>query len=121
MVINKEKRLETLLVIVAALIGAWFIFEKKWLLLVAFGLAIIALFIPLLGDLLTKGWLKFSELLGFVMSKVLLGAVFFIFLTPISWLYRLFSKDSLQLKRHPETYWKDRNHSFTKKDLENTW
>jgi hypothetical protein len=48
--------------------------------------------------------------------------MYFIILTPIAFLYRLFSGANL-MKTDPEkdSYFIDRKHIFTSKDLENPW
>jgi hypothetical protein len=46
-----------------------------------------------------------------------------VLLTPIAWLYRLFNKDPLQLKKNfnKPSYFISRNHTYTKADLEKMW
>lgn len=68
-------------------------------------------------------WFKLSELMGSVMSKVLLTVIFYLFLTPIALLYRLIGKkDMLHLKRgNRNSNFVERDHQFTKDDLENPW
>jgi polyferredoxin len=66
-------------------------------------------------------WLGFSHLLGTVMSKVLLSALFFGVVTPIGFLRRLFGKDSLKLrafKASEESVMLVRNHIFVSRDIE---
>lgn len=52
-------------------------------------------------------WMKFAEGMGWVMNRVILGILFFIFLSPGAVLIRLFGRDLL--KRHfnqrAESYW----------------
>lgn len=68
------------------------------------------------------GWLKLALGLGWINSRIILGIVFFIFLTPIAWLARLFTRDPLQLKRKASgTLYHSRDHTYTKEDLENIW
>ena len=52
-------------------------------------------------------WIKFGELLGMIIAPVIMGLVYFIILTPISFLIRIFGKDLLNLKysNKNETYW----------------
>lgn len=67
-------------------------------------------------------WLKMAHVLGWVNSKILLSIVFYIFLTPLSLLKKLLSStDSLKLKQPENTNWVNREHQFTKTDLEETF
>ena len=63
---------------------------------------------------LNKLWIKFGEILGIIIAPIVMALVYFIFLTPISLIVRIFGKDLLGLKflKNKETYWVKR-----KKDL----
>lgn len=52
-------------------------------------------------------WMSMAFLLGFIISHVILGLFFFLVITPIGLLARLFGKDFLSLKLHPKvkSYW----------------
>lgn len=78
-------------------------------------------FFSLKGDeWLARLWLQLGEAMGFVVSKVMLTVVFFLFLTPLALLYRLFNKKQLNTK--PDvTCFVQRGHRYEKKDLTNTW
>ena len=58
-----------------------------------------------------RGHYRFTTRLGFytaqIFGKVVLVALFFLFLTPLGWILRLFRKDLLQLKspRDQQTFW----------------
>ncbi len=73
--------------------------------------SLIFLFLGLINSkLLTplnNSWIKFGELLGMIIAPVVMGLVYFIILTPISLLIRIFGKDLLNLKysNKNETYW----------------
>jgi hypothetical protein len=67
-------------------------------------------------------WGKFALGLGWINTRILLSVVFFIFLTPFAVLSRIFSKNSsLKLKNDAKSTFVERNHTYTKKDLENIW
>jgi len=81
----------------------------------------VASFIPPLERLIVWIWDKIAMVLGWINTKIILSIVFFIFLTPFGLLSRLFSKNALQLKQSSKTTFVERNHTYTKKDLENIW
>lgn len=118
---NKAKALETLLVLVGALIVVFWISPKKIYLLVALIFILIGVLSPFLAAKISWGWLKFAELIGSVMSKILLSVVYFIFLVPIALVYRLTQKNPLFLKRKEGSYYIDRNKKYSPKDIENIW
>lgn len=118
---NREKNLETCLVIATGLIVIGLIFDIRWLFYVAIALGVIGVFINPLARWVSWLWYKIAEVMGFVMSKVLLTIVFFLVLLPVALVYRAFNKDTLQLKRSNQSYWRERSHSYEKKDLENVW
>jgi hypothetical protein len=67
-------------------------------------------------------WGKFALALGWINTRILLSVVFYVFLTPFGILSRLFSKNSsLKLKKDAKSTFVERNHTYTKKDLENIW
>ena len=81
---------------------------------------LILLIIPVLIYPFTFLWLNISDLLGKVMSKVILFMVFFIFVWPVALFRRAMGKDSLNLrkfKRDNHSVFVDRNHIYTKTDL----
>ncbi|GAB4365353.1 MAG: hypothetical protein Kow0042_04560 [Calditrichia bacterium] len=66
-------------------------------------------------------WLSFSQILGTVVSKIILTLVFFLIVTPVGLVRRLLGKDSLQLKKFKkgrESVMKVRNHTFSREDIE---
>ena len=58
-----------------------------------------------------KAWIKFGEILGSIIAPIIMALVFFVFLTPISFLVRVFGKDLLGIKfnKKKTSYWINRN------------
>lgn len=77
---------------------------------------------PAFGNFVLSVWFKFAEALGWFNSRVLLSLVYYIILTPIAFAFRLAGNDPLQIKKRPEqSAFTVRNHTITKKDLQNPW
>ena len=57
-----------------------------------------------------KIWMGLAIILGFVMSRVILTILFYLVLTPISFIAKLFGKKFMLLKydKSEKTYWKKR-------------
>ena len=56
---------------------------------------------------LNKSWIKLGEILGVIIAPIVMALVYFVILTPISIIVRVFGKDLLGLKflKEKETYW----------------
>jgi hypothetical protein len=85
--------LKTILVLALAMLIFYLIWELKWLLWLAAGLLVISLKPNPLADLIAKLWMKLSEHIGIFMSKIILSIIFFVLLTPLAMLYRLFNRE----------------------------
>ena len=55
-------------------------------------------------------WVKFGKILGMIIAPIVMALVYFVFLTPISLIVRIFGKDLLGLKfnKKQDTYWIER-------------
>ena len=113
--------METILVLVLALGIFYWISHKSYFLLAAAIIGGIGLFIPILAQKIHWAWMKLSHAMGYVMSKLLLSIIFFVFLVPISFLSRAFGRHNVQLKSGGKSYFKERNYTYTKDSLENVW
>jgi len=122
---NREKELETILVLCVALVVFYFITKQQhlYLLKLSIALGLIGMFSKYLTSKISWVWLKVGEMMGVVMSKVILSVVFFGFLFPIAILSRIFNgnKNALQLKKTGNSYYFTRNHRYEAKDLKNVW
>ena len=56
---------------------------------------------------LNKIWIKFGYLLGAIIAPIVMGIIFFLIVTPIGFIMRIFGKDflSLKFKKELNTYW----------------
>ena len=117
----RNKELETILVLVLAMcIFYWF--KKKDIFLVAAMLTGVAgLLIPALAKLIHRGWMKLAEGLGILVGSGVLTLIFVIIVIPLGWLTGKAGKSSIIVKPSGNTYYKERNHTYKKEDLENPW
>lgn len=118
---ERLKVVEAILTIAAALLIFYFILEVEVLIPIALGLMLVGLIFKWLSSKLIWLWFKMSEGMGYVMSRVILSIVFFLFLFPIAMLSRLFRKDLLKLRKSGESNYTVRNYTYTPSDLENPW
>ena len=79
---------------------------RIWSLLISFVFLILGLINSKILTPLNKLWFKFGLLIGKIISPLIMGFIFFIVVTPIGIIMRLFRKDLLNLKYNQEkTYW----------------
>lgn len=118
-----KKELQTILVIAGGLILMYFIFKNQSFLIAALVIGIPGFLIPFIRKWIVKIWFQIASILGFINSRILLSLVFFLILSPIALLRRLFSKDKLQVKRDKsrKTFYTTRIHQFQSEDFKNPW
>ena len=96
---------------VAISIGGFFVFHQPQL--IGYVLLLVG-FLLILGALknsewlspLNRAWMRFGELLGKVVSPIILSLIFFSIFVPISLFFKLIGRDELKLRRVPSTsYW----------------
>lgn len=99
---RKELRQFGLLVgTVFAVIGLWpLVFRGEPLRLWAAGigglLVVCGAALPALLAPLHKGWMWIGHILGWINTRILLGLVFYLLVTPIGLLFRLMGKDTMR-------------------------
>ena len=122
MTIQSQDRYKTLLVIVTGLLAMAWIFHIAMLTKVALLIGVVSIFIPPAAKAIEWSWLKLAQALGWVNSRIVLSIIYFVFLLPIAWISKLFTKDPLTLKKNKTaTLFVTRDHLYTGKDLENIW
>ena len=79
---------------------------RIWSLIISFIFLALGLINSRILTPLNRLWFKFGLLLGKFISPIIMGIIFFIVVTPIGIIMRLFKKDLLNLKfNEKETYW----------------
>ena len=100
---SSNKSFGLLFFIVFIVIGLWPLIDGRNPRVIFFLIAIIFLILGLLNSkLLTplnKLWGKFGELLGKIIAPIVMAAVYFLVLTPISFLTKILGKDFLKIKK----------------------
>jgi hypothetical protein len=79
---------------------------RLWSLLISFIFLILGLINSKFLTPLNRLWFKFGLFLGKIVSPLIMGAIFFIVVTPTGILMRVFKKDLLNLKFNSnKSYW----------------
>ena len=82
---------------------------KVWSLAISFIFLILGLAKSQILTPFNKLWFKFGIILGKVISPLIMGIIFFLVITPINILMKIFQKDIIGLKKKGDSYWKNRN------------
>ena len=80
-------------------------------------LGVLGLVVPSKLGPVQEAWMGLAHLISKVTTPIFMGVVYFIVITPISLLMRLFGKVPLRIKRGP-TYWVERAPDSRRGDLE---
>ena len=96
--------------VVFLIVSLWPILNNEnirvWSLAVSIVFLILGLLNSRLLSPLYKTWMKLGELLGKVVPPFVMAAIFFIIVTPMSFLVKIFVKDLLNLKfTNEHSYW----------------
>ena len=81
---------------------------------------VLTMTIPLIFKYIAVIWFGFSQLLGTVVSKILLTVVFFLVVTPMGLIRKVLGYDSLKLKEYKKgtgSVMQSRNITFKKEDI----
>ncbi len=119
--ITKEQSRDTGMAMVLLLLIVFLSRKREGYLFAAMALHVINMTVPQVFRPIAVLWLGLSDLLGAVVSRILLSIVFFLVVTPIALLRRLMGKDALKLrafKAGHESVMLERNHTFIGRDLE---
>ncbi len=103
--------------IVFIIIGFWPILSGESIRIWSLIISVLFLFLGILNSkILTPlnfGWIKFGELLGKIIAPIVMCLIFFLILTPISFIVKILRLDLLKLKFSKEnTYWLKRDKSI---------
>ena len=111
---NPNRSFGLLFFIVFLIIALWPLIRGEdvriSLMLISFAFLILGLTNSKILTPLNKAWIKFGEILGLIIAPIIMALVYFVFLTPISLIVRIFGKDLLGLKfyKKQDTYWIER-------------
>ena len=123
--ISKAQAIDTgmAFTLLSLLLGTIF-FDIKTLNLIAVIILIITMSIPNILKPLSVLWFGLSHLLGSIVSKIVLGIIFYGVVTPFGRFIFLFKKDPTnrhEFKKSRKTVFIDRNITFSSKDLKNAF
>ena len=108
---NSNRNFGLVFFIIFLILGLWPITNGEeiriWLILLAFIFLILGIMESKLLSPLNRLWFKFGIMLGAIVAPIVMGAIFFIVVTPIGIVMSIIGKDLLNKKhdKKKETYW----------------
>ena len=108
--IGSNRSFGIVIFVVFLIISIWPLLDEKelryWSLIVSFIFLILGILKSNILTPLNKVWFKFGILLGNIISPIIMAFVFFLVVTPISLIMKIFGKDILNLKKNKNSsYW----------------
>ena len=118
---SSEKSFGILFSIVFLLIAIWPLLSDNsirfWSLILSFIFLVLAYFKQELLKPLNIAWIKLGEVLGKIIAPIIMALIYFLILTPISFIIRIFGKDLLKLKfSEDKTFWIKREKNINTMD-----
>ena len=117
------KILETMSILAMMSLFFSLVFTLQFLSYAAFVLLVLGIFMKKPAGFITRGWISFAHIIGVVNSKILLSLIYFLLLTPLAFVFRLYHGDFLNVRRNPmiSTHYSMRDHLYTARDMQNVW
>ena len=108
---NSNRNFGLVFFIIFLILGLWPITNAEeiriWLVLLAFIFLILGIMESKFLSPLNRLWFKFGMMLGAIVAPIVMGAIFFLVVTPIGIVMSIIGKDLLNKKhdKKKETYW----------------
>lgn len=118
---EREKGLETILVLTLVSLIAFIMLHAVWFIYLALGLLAIGILSKKITIAIGKYWFLFSFYFGSIMNYVIMFLIFSFILTPVSFLQRLVGHNKILKKKKNESNFKVRNHQYSEKDIAKPW
>ncbi len=111
--IGSNKSFGVVFFIVFFIVSIWPLLKSNEIRIWALILSIIFLTLGLTNSKaltpLNKLWFKFGIFLGNIISPIVMGIIYFVVVTPIAFILKVFQKDVLNLKKTKNgSYWKNK-------------
>ena len=112
----------TVLTIVSGLLVLYIVFHLEILVYFAMVIGVVSILSQFARQCIHLAWMKLTELLGFIMPNVVLTLVFFVVLTPVATMSKIFTRNNpLMLKNNKKSTFIDVNRDYSKEYFEQPW
>ncbi|MEN8187936.1 MAG: hypothetical protein ABFR05_12475 [Bacteroidota bacterium] len=118
----KSNPIKTVLVITVGLLIIYLFTKSQWLLFASVIIGSLGVLSNKLARMIDFVWMKLTWLLSKIIPNILLALVFYLFLTPIALISRIFGeKNQLGLKDIEKSMFKNIDKDIDPSSLENPW
>jgi hypothetical protein len=121
MKVNKNNPINSVLIIVLVLLILFHYFGDSKLIYAAILVGVLGLLSSTIANWIDTVWINSMKAVGYLNTHLLLGLIFFLILTPLSFIYRLFTKDIMHKTNNNSSMFHQRNHMYEMDDLKNPW
>jgi len=119
---EEVEKYKTILVIVIGMLVIHIITKYNWALYTALAVGLLGAVSEYMAGIINNVWLKIGMVLSYIVPNIILSIIFYVFLTPIAILSRIFGeKNQLNLKNTEKSIFKVRNTLYSTDSFENPW
>jgi hypothetical protein len=113
---------KTMLTLTVALLLAGLIRKWDWALKAAIVAGVAGILSDVISEKIDWAWMRLSRLLANIIPPLMLGLVFYVFIFPVSVLFRVITgKDPLLLRHSAGSTFRETRKEFDKPSFERTW
>jgi len=118
----KTESTKTILVITVGMLVVFMTTQWRPALILSMLIGVVGILSKYLAIKIDFLWMKLTWVLSLIVPNVLLSIVFYLMLTPLAILFRVFSrKNELFLKNTSPSLFKEYNKTFDKESFKNPW
>ena len=122
MKINKTDPVKTVLTITVGFVAVYLFADWNAAVYIALIVGLAGVFSKFLAEKIDFLWMKLAWVLSLIVPNILLSAVFYLVLFPVSVLSKIFgAKDPLLLRNTRDSLFRDSKKDFDKESFEKTW
>jgi len=119
--VTKKQNIDVGIVLTLVLLVTGLIFNNHILFKIAVATLLVTALLPVLYTPLSWGWFKLAYLLERIFSTIILSLIFYLIVTPVGFLRRLFAKDTMHLrdfKKDDRSVFIEKDKMYGKNDIE---
>lgn len=113
---------KTVLTISIGLLIFYYFFNYNILIYITLALGVLSLAFERFSLIIEKVWFGIAFILGLIIPNIVMSLIFYFFLTPIAFIYKLFKNDPLMLNNNNyKSYFVNSKYDTSKKSFEKIW
>lgn len=121
--VSETENLKTILTLSLFFLILFLLFKINWAIYICAALLFLGIFDNPLAKTVSSLWLSFSEVMGKISTFIILFLIFYLFITPLAFLWRIFNKKDAShfLKDNSDSLFTVVKKTFSKDYFEKTW